>query len=109
MSDDDTLEEILIESEEDGVNLIANTLYDLGYSPVIQDGTWEVGIGSGDDYVHLVPDIRFTDYNPGFSYFEFNSQEDPGVGYSDDLPFYQEIDPGYESQIVEQVQYLLDN
>jgi hypothetical protein len=103
--DDDTLEDILIYSEEDGVNLIVDVLYDIGYSVELQDGTWDLGLPGSPV---LYPDMRFTGLHPGYAFFEFNSEEDPGHDYSSESPFYAEISPGYEDEIVEELYELLE-
>ncbi len=97
--------EPLIESEEEGIRLLEEILTSLGYETEIQDGSWTVYVENGTR--QLTPDIRFTGHNTGYSYLEFNSTADPGEGYSSDLPFYKEIDPGTEDSITVMVNELL--
>lgn len=105
-TDLDEVEDDYITSESSGVAIIANTLIDLGYDPEIQDGSWQVLISNNV----LEPDIRFRRYvNSGYSYFEFNTPEDQGIGYYSDLPFYAEINPTMRSRIEEIVEELLED
>jgi hypothetical protein len=109
IGDDDTIEDRLIESEEDGVNLIADILEDLGYEVQLTEGTYEICLQPW--LPNIYPDIIFTGYTDGFSYFEFHSEEDPAEVSEEStscFPFYKLIKPDYESDIIEEVYELLE-
>lgn len=95
--------ELVISDEESGLAAIVNELSEQGFVPELQDGMWTVYLNE----MLLIPDLRFYGVNPGYSYFEFSSEMDPGVGLESEFPLYREILPDTERQIREQVREVL--
>lgn len=92
-----------IYDESSGVNILMNELQSLGYLTEKQDGTWNVVLQTSQtDFTPLTlePDVRFKkqEIDP-YSYLEFNSDTDSGVGIFNYAPLYMEIEPNTEEGI----------
>ncbi len=94
-----------ITGEEEGLEVITDELSEMGYSCERNDGSWQITLQNpetGEYNLVLQPDLRcWEEENGHYSYFEFDSGEDPGVGYSSDFPLYREIGMDTEEKIKE--------
>ncbi len=93
-----------ITSETRGVAIMVNELQSAGYLVQLQTG-WGATVYDSQSAEHVLePDLRFRRTSGDvYSYLEFNSPEDPGVGFTSVVPLYVEIQPGTEEEIREEV------
>jgi|SRR3989338_5833148 len=93
----------IIAEEEPALNIIVDTLHNNVYTLERQDGSWSVLLSDPEDgqyNLFLYPDLRFrAAETSAYSYLEFDSPEDPGVGFSSNLPFYRELPPDTEENL----------
>lgn len=98
----------IISDEQKGLEIIVDELQKQGYNPEINDGSWKLILqnpDTGEYNIVLQPDIRIMGYKYSkYSYIEFNSKENPGVGFSNEFPPYIEIQPDIEQNIRKVIQ-----
>ncbi len=93
----------IISGEKEGIAVLVDALHQKGYTTEVNKGSWKVVLKNPDTGkydLQLNPDIRFKKGDSTFSYVEFSSAEDPGIGVKSKFPLYVEIEPGTKSQIL---------
>mgnify|MGYP003977942139 FL=1 len=116
INNENNTENNMINDEQTGIGIIVEELVkrDYGYE-INSNGQYGITIHpSGAPSIVLDPDIRFkhessNDVSNSYNYFEFNSLEDPGKNFTNNFPFYREIQPDSELNIRKQVNDYLDN
>ncbi|MEK6901675.1 MAG: hypothetical protein AABX37_04990 [Nanoarchaeota archaeon] len=111
----DSRNEYVVRGEEDGIQIITTWLTAQGYAPEVRSDSWSTirlrNPQSGEYDLVLEPDVRFRRGRnpPAYSFFEFDSREDPGVGVTSDIPFYREVQPATEEGIKAYIQRVLND
>ncbi len=107
----DGLEQI-VTSEQDGVSIIRDILLEQQYFVGIKKDCSEIMLENPKTkkYVTIMPDICFKKkVEDVYSYLEFDSVEDTGVGFSTMFPFYKEVKPDTKEKIGIQVKLYLNS
>ena len=105
----------IVRPEREGIQIITTELEAQGYIPEVRSDHWSTirlrNPQTGEYDLLLEPDVRFRRARnpPAYSFFEFNSAEDPGVGMESDVPFYREVQPATGEEIRAYIQRVLED